>query len=142
MAHQIFLLSLRAGAQDDDAVRDELAETVNRVGGFMLLAAGDSCLIAAFDEQWLAYFRQHRAVEFCGALQLDPNGKATDRLRQLFAANVAAQLASRGAGESAGQSPAGPRHRPLVWHRSAAAKHAANSTGISISTNPIARGLT
>ena len=140
MSHQIFLISLHDSAQDDDAVRDELAETVHRVGGFVLMAAGASALITAFDEQWLPLFRRHRAVEFCGALRLDPRGAAADKLRHLFAANVAAQLASRAAPETEAPS-AGPRHRPLVWHRPAS-HHPAHATGVSISTHPTARGPT
>jgi hypothetical protein len=138
MSHQIFLISLHAAVQDDDGVRDDLAATVHRIGGFVLMAAGASALITAFDDQWLPLFRRHEAVEFCGALQLDPNGAAADKLRHLFAANVAAQLACRGGSE--GEVPApGPRHRPLVWHRPAS-HHPAHATGISVTTQPTARG--
>jgi hypothetical protein len=138
MSHQIFLISLHAASEDDDAVREELAEIVHRVGGFVLMAAGASALITAFDEQWLPLFKRHPAVEFCGALQLDPNGAAADKLRHLFAANVAAQLASR-AGSAAEAPPQGARHRPLVWHRPASF-NPANATGVSVTTQPIARG--
>lgn len=138
MAHQIFLISLHAAAQDDDAARDDLAETVHRVGGFVLMAAGAAALITAFDEKWVPLFKQHAAVESCGGLNLNPNGAAADKLRHLFAANVAAQLAARAGPET--EVPAqGPRHRPLVWHRPAS-PHPAHATGISVSTQPIARG--
>jgi hypothetical protein len=138
VSHQIFLISLHAAAQDDDAVRDEIAELLHGVGGFVLMAAGASALITAVDEQWLALFRRHPAVEFCGALQLDPNGAAADKLRRLFASNVAAQLASR-VDSPAEASPQGPRHRPLVWHRPVF-QPPGHGTGISISTQPTARG--
>ena len=138
MSHQIFLIGLRAAAHDDDAARDELAETVHRVGGFVLMAAGAGALITAFDEQWAPLFRQHPAVESCGALTLDPHGAAATKLRNLFAVNVAAQLADRAGPEAEVPAP-GPRHRPLVWHRPAL-HQPAYATGISISTQPTARG--
>jgi hypothetical protein len=138
VSHQIFLVSLHAATQDDDGVREEIAELLHRVGGFVLMATGASALITAFDEQWLSLFKRHPAVEFCGALQLDPNGAAADKLRHLFAANVAAQLASRA--DVPAEVPTGPRHRPLVWHRPVQ-QPPGHSTGISISTQPTARGL-
>ena len=140
MSHQIFLISLRAAFQNDDAVREELAEVIYRSGGFVLMAAGDTGLIAAFDDQWACCFQQHRAVETCGGLSLDPNGRAADKLRQLFAANVAAQLASRTLTSPALENTRStPRHRPLTWHRSGA-PHPADATGVSISLQPHARG--
>lgn len=145
MSHQIFLISLHAAAQDDDAAREELAEMVHRAGGFILMAAGAGALITAFDEQWLAIFKQHPAVDSCGALTLDPRGAAADKLRHLFAANVAAQLAGRARmPEQEIEAPPaqGPRHRPLVWHRPALVHQPAHATGIRISstTQPTARG--
>jgi hypothetical protein len=138
MAHQIFLLSLSVSAQDDDTVREELAEAIHRVGGFILMAAGAGALIAAFDEQWQPWFRQHEAIEVCGALNLDPNGAAADKLRHLFAANVAAQLSSRTAAQASTDS-ASPRHRPLVWHRPAT-RHPLDDSGVRISTHSHSRG--
>jgi len=120
-------------------VRDKIAEMLHGVGGFVLMAAGASALIAALDEQWLPMFKRHPAVEFCGALQLDPNGAAADKLRHLFAANVAAQLTSRRIDPPAEVPAQGPRHRPLVWHRPVS-QPPGQSTGISISTQPFARG--
>ena len=138
VSHQIFLISLHAAAQDDDAVRDDIAETLLGIGGFVLMAAGAGALITAFDEQWLSLFKRHPAVAFCGALQLDPNGVAADKLRHLFAVNVAAQLASRVDVPAEVPAP-GPRHRPLVWHRPVF-QPPGHSTGISISTQPHTRG--
>lgn len=140
MSHQIFLIHLRAAFQGDDAVREELAEAIHRSGGFILMAAGAAGLIAAFDDQWVGYFQKHQAVETCGGLSLDPQGKAADKLRRLFAANVAAQLASRTPAVPAPQDThTTPRHRPLTWHRSMAL-HPADATGVSISLQPHARG--
>jgi hypothetical protein len=138
MAHQIFLISLRPTHCDDDAAREELAERVHRAGGFILMAAGAEALIAALDEAWLPLIKQHEAVAFCGGLQLDPQGAAAEKLRRLFAANVAAQLQARRA-DSAPLTPptaqaAGPRHRPLAWHRPVQ-QHPANATGVSITTH-------
>lgn len=138
MSHQIFIVSLHAAVQDDDAVREDIAEMLHGIGGFVLMAAGASALITAFDEQWLSLFKRHAAVEFCGALQLDPNGAAADKLRYLFAANVAAQLAGR-VDVLAEAPPQGVRHRPLIWHRPVQ-QPPGHSTGISISTQPTVRG--
>ena len=141
MSHQIFLISLSAAFQDDDTVREELAETIHRCGGFMLMAAGEAGLIAAFDDQWAPLFQKHKAVETCGGLSLDPNGRAANKLRQLFAANVAAQLANREPAAPAApqDTRSTPRHRPLTWHRSTA-PHPADATGVSISLQPHSRG--
>ena len=140
MSHQIFLISLRAAFQDDDAVREEMAETIHRCGGFILMAAGAAALIAAFDDQWLPLFQKHKAVETCGGLNLDPNGLAADKLRQLFAANVAAQLAHRDPATLAPQDTrTTPRHRPLTWHMSTTT-HPADATGVSITLQPHLRG--
>lgn len=137
MSHQIFLIALEAGVQDDDAVRDELASLLHKLGGFVLMATGSGALIAAFDDQWQPLFLRHPGVESCGALSLDPQGAAATKLRHLFAANVAAQLAERGGLEAGAPAP-GPAHRPLVWHRPA--QHRPDgATGISISTQPVAR---
>lgn len=141
MSHQIFLISLRATFQDDDTVREELAETVLGYGGFILMAVGAGGLIAAFDDQWAPFFQQHKAVETCGGLSLDPNGRAADKLRQLFAANVAAQLANcEPTDPSVQDTHTTPRHRPLTWHRPTAT-HAADASGVSISLQPRLRGL-
>jgi hypothetical protein len=137
MSHQIFLIALHPDSQNDDAVRDELAETLHHVGGFVLMAAGASVLIAAFDEQWLPLFNRHAAVETCGALQLDPNGAAADKLRHLFAVNVAAQLGGR-ARPSTEAVAQRSRYRPLVWHRPAP-HQPQGASGITISTQTNAR---
>jgi hypothetical protein len=139
MSHQIFLVSVHTSVQDDDGVRDDIAEILSGIGGFVLMAVGASALITAFDEQWLPIFKRHPAVESCGALQLNPNGAAANKLRHLFAANVAAQLASRVDVPAEVPLP-GPRHRPLVWHRPVF-QAPGHCTGISISTQPTARGL-
>lgn len=137
MSHQIFLIGIRAELQDDEGVRDELAGLLHRLGGFVLMATGSGALIAAFDDQWQPLFQQHPAVAHCGALSLDPQGAAAVKLRHLFAANVAAQLAARG-GLDAGAPAQGPVHRPLVWHRPAHPRPE-SATGIRISTQPVAR---
>jgi hypothetical protein len=140
MAHQIFLVSLQASHCENDAMREDLAELIHGVGGFVLMAAGAEALIAAFDEQWLPALKRHEAVAFCGGLSLDPQGAAADKLRRLFAANVAAQLVARQADGHPSQlaaQAAGPRYRPLVWHRPAL-HQPANATGVSITTHSTA----
>lgn len=138
VAHQIFLIALQPDVEDDDAVREELADLLHRLGGFVLMATGSGALIAAFDDQWQSLFLRHAAVASCGALTLDPNGAAATKLRHLFAANVAAQLAARGGTEPAAPGQAIARHRPLVWHRPAV-QRADQATGIRITTQPVTR---
>ena len=137
MSHQIFLIALKAEVPDEDAVRDELASLLHRLGGFVLMATGSGALIAAFDDQWQPLFLRHPDVESCGALSLYPQGAAATKLRHLFAANVAAQLAARGGLEAGAPAP-GPAYRPLVWHRPAQ-NRPDGATGIRISTQPVAR---
>lgn len=141
MAHQIYLVSLHAAHCDSDAVRDDLAQLIHGVGGFVLMAAGSEALIAAVDERYRPLLERHEAVAFCGGLSLNPNGAAADKLRRLFAVNVAAQLGAR-CGAADASSPtaqaAGPRHRPLVWHRPAH-QHPARATGVSITTPSISQ---
>jgi hypothetical protein len=136
MAHQIFLVSLLPTHCDDDAVREDLAEVIHGVGGFILMAAGSEAVIAAFDEQWLPLLKRHPAVASCGGLSLDPNGAAAEKLRRLFAFNVAAQLSARqadGATPTPVAKAAGQRYRTLVWHQPAF-HHPASTTGVSITT--------
>lgn len=116
MAVQTYLIHLHDALQQDDAARDELADLTIHTGGFVLMATDAGSLIAALDDRHLPAFRQHRAVAFCGAVRLDPNGAAATRLQQLFAANIAAQLAHRLQPTSASADRAGPRYRPLCWH--------------------------
>lgn len=135
MAHQIFLLQLQPAAAHDDAQREDIARTVLQAGGFVLMAAGDEALIAALDERWLPLLRRHPGVALCGGLQLDPQGAAAEKLRRLFAANVAAQLAGGGAPTA---EPDRPRHRPLVWHRPPL-HDPARASGVRISTQAPSR---
>lgn len=137
MSHQIYLMALHPDVEDDGAAREELAGLLHRIGGFVLMATGSGALIAAFDEQWQPLFQRHAAVATCGALTLDPHGAAAGKLRHLFAANVAAQLAARG-GPEARAPGQGASHRPLVWHRPA--QHRPDSaSGIRITTQPVTR---
>lgn len=117
MAVRMYLVHLVESAEADDLERMALADAIHAVGGFVLMATSGGSLIAAFDETWQTRIERHRAVKFCGGIQLDPNGEAADRLRKLFAHNVAQQLAGRTSGHEperrAGLYPAG--YRPLDW---------------------------
>lgn len=156
MAVQIYLVHLSQDHQRDDQASAALADLTSQVGGFVLMATNAGSLILAFDEQWLPLFRQHRAVEFCGAVRVDPSGAAAERLRNLFASNVAKQLAGRslatdaayaadatdaagatGAAGAAGATGAAARHRPLQWHLPQASEPA---SGSSFGTQRRARG--
>lgn len=131
----MFLLSLHEAHQDDPRARDQLAEMLVEVGGFVLMATGANGLIAAFDDHWLGRFERHPAVAACGAIHLDPNGAAADRLRHLFAHNVATQLPGRQGGNP---SDAVALHRPLRWRHPGTPSPFAD-TGVTISTQPSRR---
>jgi hypothetical protein len=138
MAIQVFLVHLEEQAQQDDDARAELAELTHRVGGFILMATNAGSLIAAFDEQWVPLFNRHRAVAFCGGVMLDPKGAAVKKLQQMFAANVAAQLAGRQA-QAAPQASGGAMHRPLRWHAQTDPR-GTDATGVRIATHFNPRG--
>lgn len=137
MSVQLFLVHLSEDARQDESVRVALADLTHQVGGFILMATADS-LIAAFDEQWVPAFKQHRSVAFCSGVTLDPNGAAVKKLQQMFAANVAAQLAGRQP-QAAPQASGGARHRPLRWHAQMDPR-GADSTGVRIATQLNPRG--
>lgn len=132
MAHRMYLLSLRPDLRDGAGVRDDIADLLVRVGGFVLMATGADALVIACDERCEPLFKQHAGVAFCGAVQLDPRGAAARKLQHLFATNVAAQLAHRceSAPDAAGS---GARPRPFRWHQPLAPRAEAAS-GITIST--------
>ena len=111
MAVQVYLVHLQDDHQHDEA-RSAVADLTNQVGGFVLMATSAGSIIAAFDERWVPAFKQHRAVAFCGAVNVNPQGAAAAKLQEMFAANVAAQLASREPAPAAGVA----RYRPLRWH--------------------------
>lgn len=131
----MFLLSLHEALQDDPRTRDQLAEMLVEIGGFVLMATGGNGLIAAFDDRWLARFEGHPAIAACGAIHLDPNGAAADRLRHLFALNVATQLPRHQVGDAA---DARALHRPLRWRHATTPSPFAD-TGVTISTLPSRR---
>ena len=119
MAVNTYLVHLHDEHQDSDASRGDVAELIARRGGFMLMATSAGSLIAAFDEDHLGHVKAHRAVAFCGGVNLDPKGRAADRLRALFARNVAAQLIARQPEPhpvAAPQLEFPPGYRPLRWH--------------------------
>lgn len=122
MAVQIYLLHLHDAHQGEDG-RAAVADHVNQVGGFVLMATSAGSVVAAFDEQWVPALKRHQAVASCGAVTINPHGAAADRLRAMFAANVAAQLRDRGPATTARPATAaGPAgYRPLQWHLPSAA---------------------
>ena len=114
MAVNSYLVQPHSQAQGDDEARMEIAELINSVGGFILMTTSTGSLIAAFDEQFVSLIQAHRAVDFCGGVTLDLKGAAAERLRLMFARNVAAQIGQR---SEAGASPGYPAgYRPLRWH--------------------------
>lgn len=110
---------------DDDGAREALAELIAMRGGFILMATSHGSLLAAFDERHLPAIQAHHLVEFAGGVTLNPNAPGAAALQQVFARNVAAQLAERGVtsgGPSASGEPASvaapgfpPGYRPMRW---------------------------
>jgi hypothetical protein len=119
MAVDTYLVHLLDEHQDNDASRGDVAALIAQLGGFMLMATSAGSLIAASDEQHLGHVRAHHAVAFCGGVTLNPKGPAADRLRAMFARNVAAQLTTRQTARSSPTSQARPEfppgYRPLRW---------------------------
>lgn len=114
MAVNSYLVQPHPHALSDDDARMEVAELINRVGGFILMTTDSGSLIAAFDEQFVSLIKAHRAVEFCGGVTLDLKGAAAERLRLMFARNVAAQLGKQVGADGSPEYPAG--YRPLRWY--------------------------
>lgn len=116
MAIQIYLVHPKDNT--DDNARAVIADSIVSCQGFIMMASTHGSLIAAFDEQYLAAIKSHHMVDFVGGVTLDPNSPGSDALRQLFARNVAMQLASNGAASSSGNSDQAnfpPGYRPLRW---------------------------
>lgn len=120
MAVNTYLVHLRDHAHDDDSARESVAELIHRVGGFILMATNAGSLIAAYDEQYAGLLSGHRSVAFTSGVSLNLQGEAAEKLRAMFAHNIAAQLAARG-GEAAPTAPSLPPnslpagYRPLRW---------------------------
>lgn len=123
MAIQMYLIQPKN--TEDESVRELLGEFVFRRGGFVLMATSHGSLIVAMDEAHVGAVRQQPHVDFVGPVQLDPNGKLTAHLQQLFAENVAAQLAGRKVTETTVSNDTNrfpPGYRPLRWDRGAEQK--------------------
>jgi hypothetical protein len=111
--------------REDDHAREAIAEYIAQRGGFILMATSYGSLIAAFDDQHLETIKAHYLVDFASGVTLNPNAPGAAALRQLFAENVAAQLAERGMnrpGRPPGNAPSlpggfPPGYRPLRWPR-------------------------
>jgi|SRR5262245_2480461 len=120
MAVQIYLVHPKDNT--DDEARESIAEYIAACNGYILMASSYGSLIAAFDEKYLGAIKSHGLVNFVGGVTLDPNAPGAAALRQLFAQNVALQLANRGGGAPASGDSAQatedrfpPGYRPLRW---------------------------
>lgn len=113
MPTQMFLVQPRA--RDDDAAREEIAAFIAQRGGFVLMATSYGSLIAAFDDVHLDTVKHHALVDFAGGVTLDPSAPGAAALQQLFAQNVAAQLADRDNPLERAEAVFPPGYRPLSW---------------------------
>jgi hypothetical protein len=119
MAVQMFLIHPKNN--EDERIREILGEFVFRRGGFVLMATSHGSLIVAMDEIHVESVRKQPGVDFVGPVRLDPNGKLAAQLQQMFAENIAAQLADRVTTRpevspgDASRFP--PGYRPLRWNR-------------------------
>ena len=95
MAVQMYLIHPKHN--DDDAARERIAEFIARRGGFVLMATSHGSLITAFDDGHIDAVRAHELVEFASGVTLNPDAPGAAALQRVFAENVAAQLAERGA---------------------------------------------
>jgi hypothetical protein len=95
MSVQMYLVHPRNSG--DERTREEIAEFIALRNGFILMATSYGSIIAAFDELYVDALRTHSAVQFVGGVTLNPEGRAAAELKDLFARNVALQLAERAA---------------------------------------------
>ena len=130
MAVQMYIIQMKNEESESDRVA--IAEYIAGIQGFILMATSAGSLIAAFDDRFADAVKAHPAVEFAGGVSFNPDGPLVERLKQLFAQNVASQLVERGAQVSVedasrdAKAPEGnpsqdgfpPGYRPLRWHRS------------------------
>jgi hypothetical protein len=112
MAVQMYLVQPK---ESNEAVREEIAEHIAYIQGFILMATSYGSLIVAFDEQYLDAIKRNRLVEFVGGVTFNPDGPAAAQLQQLFAQNVALQLQARQSEATGSAFP--PGYRPLNWSR-------------------------
>ncbi len=119
MAVQTYLIQLKTQREGDADARDALADTIAGIGGFILMATSAGSIIAAFDDAYIARVSADPAVALCSGVTLNPRGAAAEKLKHLFARNVAAQLAARGASAPrAAEEPSfPPGYRPLRWQQ-------------------------
>lgn len=117
MAVQMYLVHPKN--PEDDSVRQGIVEWIARRGGFVLMATSYGSLIVAMDEKWVELARAQPAVDFIGGVTLNPNGPLAAHLQQIFAQNIAAQLAERGLAEPAAkpEDRLPPGYRPWTWTR-------------------------
>lgn len=102
---------------EDDHAREAIADHIAQRGGFILMATSYGSLIAAFDDRYFESVKAHYLVDFASGVTLNPNAPGAAALRQVFAENVAAQLAERGINQPGRPAVGGfpPGYRPLRW---------------------------
>ncbi len=119
MAVQTYLIQLKTDREGDAGAREALADAIAGIGGFILMATGAGMIIPAFDDSNKARISGDPAVALCSGVTLNPRGAAAEKLKHLFARNVAAQLATRGApaAQTAQEPSFPPGYRPLRWQQ-------------------------
>ena len=109
---------------EDEEARESIAQFIAQREGFILMSTSHGSIIAAFEEGLLEGVKALAAVEFASGVMLDPGAPGAAALQQVFAQNIAAQLAERGATDVSAASsrppsqPPGafpPGYRPLRW---------------------------
>ena len=95
--------------RENDEARASIAEFIASRKGYILMATSYGSLIVAFDEQHQDAVRRHPLVEFIGGVRLDPQAPGAAALQQMFAQNLATQVAERRGPESSFP----PGYRPL-----------------------------
>ena len=123
MAVQMYLVHPKEN--DDDQVRERIAEFIARRGGFVLMATSHGSLITAFDDSHIDAVRAHELVEFASGVTLNLDAPGAAALQRVFSENVAAQLAERGVipgrpgttGDPSSVVARGfpPGYRPMRW---------------------------
>ncbi len=90
MPYQTYLVRCRVGS-DVDTIK-QVALQLRGITGFVLLATRQGGIIVAFDDSQVERVKSWWNVDFVGGVTLDPQGQGAERLREVFARNLALQL--------------------------------------------------
>lgn len=89
MSMQMYMITFKGGFSQDAS--REVQRHVRHLGGFILMVTRNGPIIAIDDSQSAAVHK-HAAIEFMGAVSLNPRGRAAQELQRVFAENLSKQI--------------------------------------------------